>query len=823
MTQFPFGIAAFAPAILKSQQSRCHLGNRRQLHLTTEKTGGSEKADYALFFTGLCDEILHVPHPEPAGPVNTFPFIRLAISIPALDLPVSCDESFLPLNAPSSPPRPVSPARYLPVLAGVAIFLAFQYGLAIWHLSRSSGKMANKFSALAKDEYMGFLVWQNLQMIVAYLLLAVIGAFLIQPFANWLGLKFKWNSKRAFILTSLGLAAFLHGFFTLRLVVTRPYFLPENQFGQGLYQTLEIIPITMKPYVLIVIFTIIPLAVLTISLFWQIHRRGSKGWIVAGLLTLTGGMTSSISHLKNPPPVTQTASGKPMNVIIIGSDSLRGDMIGCAGYRPERSDGLAKEGVSPVIDALAAKSTRFEECYTSIASTVESGVQLMTSMYPQSSGIRHMYPDRATVEAMKKQVIPMPSLLREHGYDTAAIGDWCACYYEVVRLGMENLSVSSYDNFKIYMSQAVVMAHFVVPLYFDNPLGYKIFPQLESFANFVTPDVVTKRVENRLTEAAKSQKPFFWHVFYSCNHLPYHSPEPFCSMFADPEYRGPNRHGVAFDIDSFIGGTDLQSKWEALPPHEMKQIRALYDGCTRQFDGCVERILASIKANGLEDNTIVIITADHGDDQYEPGVTLGHGLSLNSALQANHVPLIIHVPGTKPMVIPETVRLIDIMPSLADLIGLKKPAIWQGQSFATWIRNEAPAVHRPLYAETSFPFIQIRVNGVERPYLPPMDECTFIDTTFNYQFVLKSQYQDRLIEAKQRCLKTRDWKLICTPTAQGARHFALFHISKDHYSETDVIASRPEVLAPMKAALERWMDAKEETSIAEIFPTGEPE
>ena len=218
---------------------------------------------------------------------------------------------------------------------------------------------------------------------------------------------------------------------------------------------------------------------------------------------------------------------------------------------------------------------------------MESGVQLMSSQYPQSHGIRQMYPNRETVEAMKKRVVPLPTLLRQRGYDTAAIGDWCAGYYEVVPLGMEHLSVSSFDNFKIYMSQAVVMAHFVIPLYFDNPFGYQIFPQLESFAQFVTPEVVTGRVEKRLAQVAAEQKPFFWHVFYSCNHLPYRSREPYRSMFSDPAYQGRNRNGVDFDIDSFIGGTDLESKWKALPPKEIHQIKALYDGCTRQFDDCV--------------------------------------------------------------------------------------------------------------------------------------------------------------------------------------------------------------------------------------------
>jgi arylsulfatase A-like enzyme len=453
---------------------------------------------------------------------------------------------------------------------------------------------------------------------------------------------------------------------------------------------------------------------------------------------------------------------------------------------------------------------------------MESGVQLMSSQYPQSHGIRQMYPDRESVEATKKRIVTITKLLRERGYSTAAIGDWCAGFYEVLPLDFEDISVSSFDNFKIYMSQAVVMAHFVVPLYFDNSLGYRIFPQLQAFAQFVTPKVVTERVEKRLEAAASSDKPFFWHVFYSCNHLPYRSAEPYVSMFSDPHYKGKNRSGVDFDIDNFIGGTDLESKWKALPENEVAQIRALYDGCTRQFDDCVDRIVKAIERNGLSDNTIIIITSDHGDDHYEPGVTLGHGLTFNGGLQANLVPMIVHVPGVEPKVIPETVRLIDIAPTLADLTGTEKSPTWQGRSFAGWMRGTETPVHLPFYGETGFPFIQFSVKGVERPKLPPMDEMTMIDEDYNYQFVLKPEYRERLVQAKQRCLRIRDWKLVCTPTAQGGRHFGLFHMASDPHGEKDLAESRPEVLAPMRAALERWMDEKTETPIAGIFPEGEP-
>jgi arylsulfatase A-like enzyme len=558
-----------------------------------------------------------------------------------------------------------------------------------------------------------------------------------------------------------------------------------------------------------------------LALGTHIHHHGRRGWLAALVILALGASAFGISRSLAPTTVAETKNNKPPNVIIIGSDSLRGDRLGCAGYRPQRSDGPAAAGVSPHIDALAQRSIRFENCYTSIASTIESGIQLMTSRYPHSHGIRQMYPDRETVEKTKRDTTPIASMLREKGYDCAAIGDWCAGYYEVVPLGFEHVSVSSFDNFKIYMSQAVVMAHFVVPLYFDNALGYRVFPQLKSFAQFVTPEVVTKRVEQRLASVASEGKPFFWHVFFSCNHLPYRSAEPYVSMFADPTYRGPNRNGVDFDIDEFIGGTDLESKWKALPPAEINQIRALYDGCTRQFDDCVAKILAALARHQLEDNTIVIITSDHGDDLYENGVTLGHGLTFNGANHANRVPMIVHLPGATPRVISEAVRLVDVAPTIADLVGIPHAPDWEGQSFATWLRGETP-VNRPFYGETGFPFIQFSVPGVTRPKLPPMDEMTFIDKTFNYQFVLKSEYLEALVNAKQRCLQTANWKLVCTPTADGERHFGLFDNRKDPDGEHNIAESRPEVLGPMRQALERWMDELVETPISGIFPDGEP-
>jgi NAD dependent epimerase/dehydratase family enzyme len=63
---------------------------------------------------------------------------------------------------------------------------------------------------------------------------------------------------------------------------------------------------------------------------------------------------------------------------------------------------------------------------------------------------------------------------------------------------------------------------------------------------------------------------------------------------------------------------------------------------------------------------------------------------------------------------------------------------------------------------------------------------------------------------------------VCTPTATTTRHYELFHIPTDPNGEINLAAARPEVLAPMQTALERWMNQQTESSIPEIFPAGEP-
>lgn len=707
-------------------------------------------------------------------------------------------------------------------VAGIGLFLIFQYGVALMQLADGSGGMDNKFSQLARKDYLLFVIGQNLLVLIAYAILLLAGLFLILPALSIWRNRIAWRGRGSVALPALVLAFLVHGYFMLRMIHSRPYFMDDAKFGKWYYGILKAPPESMRPAVDSLLFNVLPWVVLAAVGIWWLARCKPR-WRVAvlGLGLAAGG---AVAFAMTPHKETgKTAAGqKRPNIIVIGSDSLRGDRLGYSGYKPGRSDGAAAAGVSPQIDEWAKGAVRFERCFTPIASTLESAVSVMSASYPHTHGIRYMYPDRDQVQETEGSIKTIASVLKEQGYDTAAIGDWCAGYYGMMPLDFEDVSVSDFDTFRIYMSQAVFMAHFVVPLYFDNRVGYTIYPQIHSFAQFVTPEVVTRRVEDKLAAQAKTGRPFFWHVFYSCNHLPYRCAEPYNTMFADPAYEGKHRTGVAFDINEFVKGTQMENKLSALPEADVRQIRALYDGCTRQFDTCFGRIRESLRRNGLEDNTIIVVTADHGDDLYEPGVTLTHGMGFNGADHCSHIPMVIRAPGINPAALAEQIRSIDLAPTLVDLAGVTPPAKWEGRSVADWMRGSAKPADRPFFAETSLPWIQFKVPGIERPKLPGVEDMVVVDPNYNYQFVVQAKYDQSVIDAKQRCLRTRDWKVVCTPCSEGNRHFGLFHTAKDPDCRHDLAEERPEVLGPMQKALVRWIDEHAETPIPEIFPAGEP-
>jgi arylsulfatase A-like enzyme len=111
---------------------------------------------------------------------------------------------------------------------------------------------------------------------------------------------------------------------------------------------------------------------------------------------------------------------------------------------------------------------------------------------------------------------------------------------------------------------------------------------------------------------------------------------------------------------------------------DRERIRALYDSNVSYQDQQLGRLLAQLRESGIADRTMIIVTADHGDELWEAG-RVGHGGSLRDILV--RVPLLIHYPPRFPAAsVSEGVETIDIVPTIADVLGVPADPTWQGES-----------------------------------------------------------------------------------------------------------------------------------------------
>ncbi len=697
--------------------------------------------------------------------------------------------------------------------------LVLWYVIAIVSFAGNTYGFNNRFTEVAVTKHWFFLLWSNIVVLKGYLLVGIGYVILIYPivrlWARWRHFGVRGVVWRAALLSLLG-----YGLFIFRLMLEKPYF-GDYRHLEGWYLWLgTALGKWAQDTVYTTAMQVLPTLGIVVSAGYYLNelrlllRRAAspaQASMLASLAVLGAFVATGYGLSKDTAATllgTKPAP-RPKNIVIIGSDSLRGDHLSCNGYvRP----------TSPSIDKIAANGVNFTKALTPIASTLESLTSLFSSQYPHTHGIVHMFPNKEMVAKTNAEAPGLAAVLRKHGYDTAVIGDWCACGFNELPMGFEDIVVSDFDNFRVYMSEVVYLHHQILPLFFDNRVGHFLFPKLKSFANYMTPDVVTDQVIDRLKLRAEDEKPFLIFAYYSCTHLPYKTPRQYAELWTDPKYDGKHKNELALNVDEFIGGTDINEKWSKFPKKEVEQVTALYDGTVRMFDDCVGRVTKALSEQGLMDNTVILVMGDHGDDLFEPNTTFGHGLTFNGGDQNNHVPAVFHVPGLKTpgMKIDNFIRTLDFAPTLLDLVGIQPDKRMEGVSLVPQIRGEKPSAQMAYFGETSYLFFKRKIPGEKPLHIPPMDETTFIDPEFDYHFVLKTKYQDDVLKTKERCVRTERFKLVRTPGEAGPI-FRLFDLAEDKHCERDVKEHFPEVTERMKRALDRWVNDHQQSTIREIL------
>jgi len=337
------------------------------------------------------------------------------------------------------------------------------------------------------------------------------------------------------------------------------------------------------------------------------------------------------------------ASGvsKHPNVVLITIDTLRADHVHHLGCPRE---------TTPRIDRLAAKGALFEQCISTSSWTLPAHMSLFTGRNAPFHGAT------AFNTRCYGNVPNLAASFQREGYKTAA---FVSNAFLKARYGFAR-GFDLYDDYTIEMQCRL-------DLFGEGGKRGEL-------SRMVVSEFVNEVALHWLRKNYKSG--FFMFLHYFDPHYDYIPPKPYDTMF-DPDYRGK------------IDGTGIATDRKIVPgmdKADLRHIIALYDGEIRHVDHCIGGVLDELERLGIAGNTIVVITSDHGDEFLEHG-RCRHGQTLFD--EVVRVPLIFTGPGIPAGTrIDALVSMVDIMPTLSDLLKVPCPGDVDGKSLAPLVLGD---------------------------------------------------------------------------------------------------------------------------------------
>ena len=320
-------------------------------------------------------------------------------------------------------------------------------------------------------------------------------------------------------------------------------------------------------------------------------------------------------------------SDKRPNIVLISLDTFRGDSLGVVGYSRD---------TTPNIDAIAEEGVTFKKAYSHSGVTWLSHQNMLSGYHAHTL---HYLTDGWENDRNTHfpQSVPfIADVLRKQGYITAAFPQLSGTFIGIWR-GMDITAANGYHRF-----------------------------DTESGRTFKDTEWRSVGLE-WLKRLADSEAPFFLflHTYYPHN--------PYSALGHDDKFPEGDTGRYTFKDfgfgsipDEYISIKDLKTEMEQHPEDIFQQIRLIYDRGLRGTDDHVGYVYEALKELGLLENTVLIITSDHGEKFGEHGGKLDHGMLFHTDL---HVPLVIAGPGVnaKGRVVGQRVSLIDLAPTIFDL------------------------------------------------------------------------------------------------------------------------------------------------------------
>ncbi|MBW8371325.1 MAG: sulfatase, partial [Thiobacillus sp.] len=536
------------------------------------------------------------------------------------------------------------------------------------------------------------------------------------------------------------------------------------------------------------------IGLLLMATSWQLAKENRIGDLMAlwaamlffaGTITWAGWQPQARAPRKHP---ARTADAPP-NILMIGSDTLRADRLGALGYH---------RALTPCIDQLAATGALFANCYVPCARTAPSLISMLTGTWPHTHGIRDNYADD---ENTRLKVDAVPTLLKQTGYRTAAISDWCGADMGKFSFGFDYTDLPEDQwNLKFLIRQGPKDLRLFVSLFTHNRLGRLLLPELYYLGGVPLTQPLGGRARRLVSRLAESAQPFFLNVFYSTTHPPFASEWPWYTRFADPAYAGESKFAMARLTDPF---EIIRRQGAPKEEFDLDQIIDLYDGCVAEFDDEVGKMLAQLETCGLTDTTIVVVYSDHGMEFFEHD-TWGQG---NSAVGdfSPRIPLVIRDPRREPRGrIDKVVRSIDLAPTLLELVDAPPVAGMDGVSLAGCLAEDAACPELDAFNETGIWIADI--PGLPDAHLryPDLLELMEVPDRASGTLAIKPEYCKAILAAKDRMIRHGRWKLVYQPLSEGSLQ-RLFDLDTDPECKTDVLDQHPEIARTLHRTLVGWI------------------
>jgi arylsulfatase A-like enzyme len=385
---------------------------------------------------------------------------------------------------------------------------------------------------------------------------------------------------------------------------------------------------------------------------------------------------------------------KKYNVILIVSDALRFDVLGCNGG----------EASTPNINWLAENGICFQNAYSTSPWTTPSAVSMFTGNHARvyQIGIRKIFKKKIEVKKIAYLVpdsaLILPEVLKKLNYDT------------ILQINNPNAWVSNnlqgfqdIENFKTVSNKRRRFIEKKTGIREHNHTYRMLYPTLDYFLK-------------------NDGKNFFALIWITDPHAPYDPISKYRNNITIDKTELPREPEYYQKIGSF-------HTWENKKITEIENdyIKKLYIAEVESVDERVGYIIKALKYKNLLKNTLIIFTSDHGESFGEHGI-YDHGTSYYEELV--HIPLIYFGPGLlKNSKIHTPVSNLDLIPTIKDLLGVKYQCQFQGKSYHTLLRGKT-IIPRMLFIEGLDRFGSIKRDFIDCLILKKLKLFTFKKNRF---------------------------------------------------------------------------------------------